>query len=224
MAFKFNVDDVFVKANQATGFVESKGKMPTISVTAGTPKRWFGYTAEEYQQIQEEIYSVGQLLTANFFIKFESYKDGALDDLLLFSDPTFAFLATETNIPLFQANFEQIQAGAFQINRLTGLSLIELQINMVETANGDISRSLIDWCRKMVNDDGTFNPPASYAGIITIGVFSKDYGLNPVGQNPIEQTYVIAPSASMIDSLNANGVSEVLQIPMTLTVLREFME
>ncbi|WP_151812472.1 hypothetical protein [Acinetobacter bereziniae] len=223
MAFKFDADEVFVKSKQATGFVQNKGKMPTISVN-DSHKRWFGYTAEEYKQIQEEIYSLGQLLTANFFIKFESYKDGSLDDLLLFSDKMLSFLATETNIPLFQANFEQIQAGAFQINRLSGLSLLDLQINMIETANGDISKSLIDWLGKMVNKDGTINPPASYAGIVTIGIFSKDYGLSPVGQNPIEQSYIVAPSASMIDSLNSVGVSEALQIPMTLTVLREFME
>lgn len=227
MAFNFErVVENIIQDGQATDRGIFGGTLPKITIHGSSKqKRWFGYTAGEFKEIQEELYSYGQLLTANFFIKFEPFKNADLNSIRVFSDKSLAFLATETNIPLFQANFEQVQAGAFQINRLTGVNLVELQINMLETARGYITESMLEWLGKMVNKDGTLNPPASYAGRVTIGVFDKDFGLaKPTEKNAIEQSFIVAPSTAMIDSLNANGVSEVLQIPITLTVLREFME
>jgi hypothetical protein len=72
-------------------------------------------------------------------------------------------LATETNIPLIQANFEQIQVGGRQIQQLTNVTEADIQLNMLETGQGDIGNGLLDWVQLMVNDDGTVNPPASYA-------------------------------------------------------------
>lgn len=196
-------------------------ELDVITLSAKENKRWFGHSSSEYRQIQADIYELGQILTANFFVIFESYKSDNLASVPLFTDKQYCYLATESNIPLISANFDVIQAGALQINHFTGITLQELQINMLETGDGVIANSLLAWLSKMVNDDGSINPPASYAGRVTVGVFSKDFGLDV---KPIQRSFLVAPSASMIDSLNAMGVSEVLQIPMTLTVLREFME
>lgn len=216
---RFNENLIQSSIKRVESAVEAK--MGTITSTATIPKYWFGHTAEEYKQIQQEIYDLGQILTANFFVIFEPYEDNALSSNPIFNNQTIPYLATETNIPLVQANFEPIQVGGKQLQHLTGISEADLQLNMLETANGDISNGIVDWAKLMVNDDGTVNPPASYAGRITVGVFHRQFGLDV---KPVSRTFLVAPSMSMLESLNANGVSEVLFVPMSLVVLRDFME
>lgn len=210
------------QANSLVSGISNGNVLDVLTSTALQNKRWFGHTSAEYKQIQADIYALGQILTANFFVIFESYKNDNLESIPLVAESkTYCYLATESNIPLLNANFDVIQAGAVQINHFTGINLQELQLNMLETGDGMIANSLLAWLSKMINDDGSINPPASYAGRVTVGVFSKDFGLDV---KPIQRSFIVAPSASMIDSLNSMGVSEVLQIPITLTVLREFMD
>lgn len=216
-----NVKKLKNQANSLVSGVSNGNVLDVITTTAQINKRWFGHTASEFKQIQSDIYQLGQILTANYYVTFESYRNDNLSSIPIVGDKLYCYLATETNIPLVSANFDVIQAGALQINHFTGITLQELQINMLETAEGSICNSLLAWLSKMVNDDGSINAPATYAGRVTVGLFSKDFGLDV---KPIERSFLVAPSASMISALNSTGVSEVLQIPMTLTVLREFME
>jgi hypothetical protein len=57
--------------------------------------------------------------------------------------------------------------------------------------------------------------------LLTVGIFHRQYGLDV---KPISRTFLVAPSQAMIESLNANGVSEALIIPTSYVVLRDFME
>ncbi|ENV14758.1 hypothetical protein F965_00104 [Acinetobacter schindleri NIPH 900] len=184
-------------------------------------KFWFGHTAEEYGQIQLSIYKMGQLLAANFFVTFEPLYGNRLSRNPIFKGKLIGYLATETNIPLLQANFDMAQVGGRQIQQLTSVSEPDIQLNMLETGAGDIANGILHWASLMVNKDGTVNPPASYAGRITVGVFHRELGLDV---KPISRSFIVAPSMSTIESLNGQGVSEALQIPITLTVLRDFME
>lgn len=220
--FRNDVKSMKKQVNSLVSGISNGNAMEVLTSTAMQNKRWFGHSSAEYKQIQADIYDLGQILTANFYVFFESYKNNNLASVpMVNNSKTYCYLATETNIPLINANFDTIQAGAVQINHFTGIVLQELQINMLETGEGIISNSLLTWLSLMINEDGSVNPPASYAGRVTVGVFSKDFGLDV---KPIQRSFLVAPSASMIDSLNSMGVSEVLQIPMTLTVLRGFME
>ena len=81
--------------------------------------------------------------------------------------------------------------------------------------------SIIDWRDLMVNSDGTLNPSASFAMWVTIGDFSKDHGLD---YKPFSRRFLVAPSMASVDSLTGQGVSEVLQVPLTLQPIRNFME
>ncbi len=195
--------------------------MDTITVTAKQNKRWFGHSADEFKQLHADLYNLGQILTANYFVTFEVYNDNAASVLPIFDDGLSGYLATETNIPLIQAEFEQVKIGPFQANHLTGISEPDLQLNFLETADGRFANSALIWRDLMVNRDGTVNPPASYAVLITVGMFSKDFGLD---DRPIQRSLLVAPNLSSIDGSNANGVSEVSQTPFSFTVLRNFME
>lgn len=218
---KFNEIKV-TGSSLASNAVESvTAKMKTISTQASQNKRWFGHTAEEFKQLQQDLYGLGSVLAANYYVKFESYKNDNLSGLPILADDLTGYLATETNLPLMQANFEQVQVVTMQVNHLTGISEPELQLTFLETADGRISNSMLDWRDLMINPDGTINPPASYAGRITIGLFSKDFGLD---MRPVERQFLIAPSLASIDSLAGMAVSEGLMIPVSLTVLRNFME
>lgn len=204
------------------GKVEQLVDAATASIpgTVNT-KYWFGHTATEYGQIQKDLYGLGQILSSSYFVTFEPYEENALKYNELFKGKLLGYLATETNIPLIQANFEAVQVGGRQINQLTGMTEPEIQLTMLETGIGTISNSMLNWGRLMVNKDGTFNPPASYAGRITVGLFHSKFGLDV---KPVSRSFIVAPSNAMIEALSGMNVSEALQIPITLTVLRDFME
>lgn len=184
-------------------------------------KRYFGHSAEEFRQLYESLYGLGQILSSNYFVKFEAYRGNKTRLLPLLQDTLTPYLCTETNLPVIQAEFEMIKVGTMQINSLTGISEPDLQLTMLETADGRIINSLLKLRDLMVNPDGTVNPPASYAMRVTVGLFSKDFGLDV---KPVERQWLVAPSLASLDSLNANGVSELAQVPITLSVLRNFME
>ena len=204
---------------------DAKGRvsavMDTITVTAKSNKRWFGHSANEFKQLHADLYSLGQILASNFFIEFEVYQGNEASVLPIFDDNLTGYLATETNIPLLQAEFESVKIGPFQANHLVGVSEPELQVNFQETADGRISNSMLLMRNLMVNPDGTINPPASYAIRIKVGLFSKDFGLD---DRPIQRSLIVAPTLASIDALSGGGFSEITQVPISFTVLRNFME
>lgn len=196
-------------------------QLDPIKLQAVQYKRYFGFGVEEFKPLYSELYELGQILNCNYFVKFEAYNNNATKNLAIVQEKSTRYLVTETNLPLLQAEFEQVKVGPFQMSHLTGMTEPDLQLNFLETADGRICNSMLDWRELMVNEDGTLNPPASYAMRLTVGLFSKDYGLDV---KPVERTWLVAPSLASLDGLNANGVSEVAFIPVTLVVLRNFME
>lgn len=196
-------------------------KLKTISLTAAQNKRWFGFTASEFQQKYQELYTQGQILNSNFFVEFEPYEENATANMPMLSDGLSGFLVSETSLSLLQAEFEQVKVGVFQVNQLTGISEPEVQMTFIETADARFMNSVQYWRELMVNDDGTLNPPASYAVWVTVGVFSKDLGLD---YKPFSRRLLVAPSVASLDALSGQGVSQALEVPFTLVVLRNFME
>ncbi|MDR6630380.1 hypothetical protein J2X86_002435 [Acinetobacter lwoffii] len=200
-------------------------KIKDLSAEFGTKqmrlKRHFGHAADEFQQLYVELHDLGQILNCNYFVKFQAYRNNATKGLPIVSQANCRYLVTETNLPIIQAEFEQVKAGPFQISHLTGMTEPDLQLTFLETAQAWICNSMLAWGQLMVNEDGTVNPPASYAVRMTVGLFSKDLGLD---FKPVERTWIVAPNLASIDALSANGVSELAYVPATFTVLRNFME
>ncbi|OTG87873.1 hypothetical protein [Acinetobacter sp. ANC 3813] len=222
MAFnvgKFNEISVKSTKNAISGFV-AKQTDKKLNQTF-KQKRWFGHSGDEAQAILKQVYALGQLLAANYFIKFKPYRNNNLSSLPMMQDSLTGYLCTEATIPLLNLNFEQAQVGMFQTSRLVGTNLPEIQLVFIETGDGRIVNSILLWLKMMVNEDGTLNPPAEYAMRLNAGVFSKDYGLD---LKPIDCNFLICPSVSNLDALNAMSVSEVLLVPVTFQVLRTFME
>lgn len=196
-------------------------KMETIHTQAMSNKRWFGHGVAEFKQLYSDLYDLGQILSANFYVEFEPYNNNDTAHLPLFADGLSGFLVSESNLPILQAEFEPVKIATMQHNQITGITEPELQLNFIETKDGRIMNSIIDWRDLMINPDGTVNPSASFAMWVTIGVFSKDHGLD---YKPFSRRFLVAPSMSSVDSLTGQGVSEVLQVPLTLQPIRNFME
>lgn len=234
MAFSFgNFNEVDVVGNlMATGTnILNSGlsrlqqtvnaKLNTMHTQAMTSKRWFGYSAAEFSQKYQEMYDLGHILNANYFVEFEAYEGNGTAHLPMFIDGLSGFLVSETNLPIIEAEFEPIKVGTKYLNQLTAIKEPALQMSLIETSDCRFANSLIDWRDLMINENGTLNPPASYAMIATIGVFSKDFGYQ---YKPFSRSFLVAPSLASMDRLNGAGVSEVLQIPLTLESLNNFME
>lgn len=222
MAFnigKFNEISIRDKANSISSFVADQAKA-TIN-QAVSNKRWFGHSPQDAQRIINQLYGQGQILTANYFMEFSPYKNSNVKSLPMLKDSLTGYLCTEASIPVLNLTFEQVQLGMFQASRLTGSTVPEIQLTLLETADGRIINSMLQWLGMMVNKDGTVNPPATYAMRLKSGMFSKDFGLDV---KPIQLGFLICPSVSNLDSLNAMAVSEVLTVPVTFQVLRTFME
>lgn len=196
-------------------------KMETIHTQAMSNKRWFGHGVAEFKQLYSDLYDLGQILSANFYVEFEPYNNNDTAHLPLFADGLSGFLVSESNLPILQAEFEPVKIATMQHNQITAITEPELQLNFIETKDGRIMNSIIDWRDLMINPDGTVNPSASFAMWVTIGVFSKDHGLD---YKPFSRRFLVAPSMASVDSLTGQGVSEVLQVPLTLQPIRNFME
>ncbi len=199
----------------------ANAKLETIHTQAMSNKRWFGHGVAEFKQLYSDLYDLGQILSANFYVEFEPYDNNSTAHLPLFADNLSGFLVSESNLPILQAEFEPVKIATMQHNQITGITEPELQLNFIETKDGRIMNSIIDWRDLMINPDGTVNPSASFAMWVTIGVFSKDHGLD---YKPFSRRFLVAPSMASVDSLTGQGVSEVLQVPLTLQPLRNFME
>ena len=199
----------------------ANAKLETIHTQAMSNKRWFGHGVAEFKQLYSDLYDLGQILSANFYVEFEPYDNNSTAHLPLFADNLSGFLVSESNLPILQAEFEPVKIATMQHNQITAITEPEIQLNFIETKDGRIMNSIIDWRDLMINPDGTVNPSASFAMWVTIGVFSKDHGLD---YKPFSRRFLVAPSMASVDSLTGQGVSEVLQVPLTLQPLRNFME
>ncbi|MCO8088248.1 hypothetical protein [Acinetobacter indicus] len=199
----------------------AKAKMNSITSQAMQNKPWFGYSAAEFQQQFSEIYGLGQLLNANYYVEFEPYEGNATAHLPLFVDGLSGFLVSQTNLPILQAEYDAVKVGTMQVNSLNGVSEPELQLNFIETADARIMNSILDWRDLMISPDGTQVEPSKYAMYITIGVFSRDFGLQ---YKPFSRRFLVGPTTSSKDDLAGTGVSEVAEIPVTFSILRNFME
>ncbi|MBJ9425134.1 hypothetical protein [Acinetobacter seifertii] len=216
MAFKFN------EVNASQGSVKKakavSAKMDTITTKAQSYQYWAGFNAAEAQQLYRELYDLGDIVTAHYFVLMKPHNENETKNLAFFTDNLTGYLVTETNLSVIEAEYEQVKAGAFYYNSLSGFQEPDLQLTFVETKDTRILNSFLQWRELMVNDDGSLNPPASYAMEITVGLFSREFGMS---YKPFEKTYLVAPTLSAIDNLVSNNY-ESLRVPAALKVLRPY--
>lgn len=197
---------------------ENARKLQQINDAHPEKRHWAGFTQAEASLKYSELYALGHFLKSNYYVKFAPYNDN-LNSLPLFFDELSTYLVTQTNIPIIDAEFEDNKVGAYYTAALSGMRVPDIQLIILETNDARILNSLMMIRDAIANPDGTFNPPASYALEITMGLFSKDYGYE---MTSVEQNFLVAPTQASLDALNARGFSEILDIPITFKVLKPY--
>jgi hypothetical protein len=201
-----------------------KEKLETISVKASEKRMWAGHTAAEASQLYSELYELGSFVKAHYYVIFEPYMENETQYLPLFFDKLSGYLVTETNLPILEAEYEETKVSGFYINSLSAMRHPDLQMTFLETADCRIFNSLRDLKERMINEDGTLNPPSTYAMYITIGMFSRTYGLPQYSKNPenyprLESKFLVAPLQSSLDGLTSQSF-EGLDVPISFKILR----
>lgn len=222
MTFNFNERTFSSTTIQTTTqekiVADASRRLETIATQAMESKYWAGHNAADIQQLYRDLYNLGDLVKAHYFVEFKPHNNNDTRLFPLFEDNLSGFLVTETNLPIFQADYEQNKVGPLFFNTLNGIQIPDLQMSMIETKDARIMLSMQQWRELMVNDDGSLNPPASYAMEITIGMFSRQFGLE---YKPYQNTYLVGPLLGGIDDLAARSY-ESSTIPLSFTNLRPY--
>lgn len=217
---KFN--EVSVIARKAANITQSvrdsvRAKMDTIQVHASPDKRfWGGLSAAEANQVLIELYNIGDIVKAHYVVNFAPYKGNETKSLPLFEDTLTTYLVTETNLPVISATYNEVQVGGFFYRSMQSIIEPDLQMTLLETKDARILNSMRLWRELADNGDGTFNPPASYALEVSIGLFTRDGGrLN----TSFERKFLVGPNLAAIDDLAGREFSSA-EVPITMTPLR----
>lgn len=206
-----------VKAAKNSAAQVARSQLETIHLTASTEKKyWAGHSAAEISQIFSSIYDLGDIVKAHYVVQFAPYNNNQTKTLPLFDDSLTTYLVTETNLPVIAATYNEVQIAGYFYRALQTMTEPDLQMTLLETKDARILNSMRLWREMAVNDDGTFNPPSTYALEVSIGVFTRDNGRS---DKPFERTFLVGPNLAAIDDLMASEIRS-LEVPVTLTPLR----
>lgn len=184
---------------------------------------WAGMSADELATIAKKLYEHGSLLSAQYMVKLEALnadsKVGKLSRLQRLPQE-FMFLAKSCNIPLIEAQSEQINTASYVLNHFNSDASTgsEIQITFLETEYSLIHDLIKDIKNITFPKDGTQNTPYEYLLRLTIGIFAR-HGRITV---PISHSFVVALQSANID-LAADNFNPV-EIPVTFSRMFSMMD
>lgn len=184
---------------------------------------WAGMSADELTTIAKKLYEHGSLLSAQYIVNLEPlHEDSKVAKTLSmeFLPSEFMFLAKSCNIPLIEAQSEQINAASYVLNHFNADTSTgsEIQITFLETRMGQVSDLINDIKSVMFVEDGSQNPPYEYLLRLTISVFSS----HSRQYRPISKSMVVALQSANIE-LAADNFSPV-EIPVTFSRMFSMMD
>lgn len=186
--------------NAYFGQPEPVTNTPLISDTGIDQAGWWaGLSADKLSMVYRDLHPLGTLSSAHYMVELIPYNDkGPLSDVPLLhhlpnqQDHAFwtmvPWLATQTSLPILNANTDSIQAGHFQQNYVTGNESGELSISFLDTREAHILRSARMIKDIMFRKDGTQSLPADYMMWLTISLFDRA----DRRRLPFKQTYLVA--------------------------------
>lgn len=174
----------------------------------------------EVRRVWQTLRSRGTTLKCNYRVSLKPLGDSNVKLLPIFKreevgDPILGFLATDVEIPVLAAAFEQKRFGIFNFSRLSDCNYPTFTITFLETENQAFLRSLEIYRGLVFNSDGTANPPANYAIVLSVKLYgngklaSESYVLDPL---------VVAISLDSLQGLSSRDPAA-LEIPIAFSVL-----
>lgn len=188
---------------------------------------WAGLSAAELKGAYKSIYELGTLSKAHYIVELkplnpDSVKEGGQFELISALKQAgtgwaLPWLATSVNFGLLDAQADSIQAGAYQINYITGNSSSEVQVTFLETANADIIRMAKAIKRAMFHRDGTQGLPFDYLLEMRVALFDR----RDRNTQPAEFNWIVALTGGQLDFSGADR--DPLQISLTFTKMYPVM-
>lgn len=178
--------------------------------TAGTlPKLFGGMDAYDAKQQLQQLIDYGQMHKCHYVVAMTPYladgvfKNTAMSELLgntLDDDKAIWCLVTQTNLPIMQTDTDSVKAGAFQVNRITGLQSTEIQMTFLESGEGLITKALQTARDAKFVGNGLQRPPAQTAIRLRIGMFTRSGGRTDI---QIKEEYLVEVQG--VDPLSLAG-------------------
>ncbi|MEY2863593.1 MAG: hypothetical protein RLY58_1300 [Pseudomonadota bacterium] len=179
---------------------------------------WAGQSSADAFALYKNIRDFGVLKKAHYIVYFRVFSDdySRIFGAEIFQDANLTYLATSTSLPLIDAETESTKAGHFQHNYVTGQSVSDFQITMIETEKADIANSIQIIKDAMFKPDGTQGLPAEYMFYVTIELF-RPYD---IANRPLKKNFLVSLQSASIE-LDASSSSPI-EIPMTFTRMFPF--
>ena len=193
---------------------QQEAELPTIKVTAvGNGGYWAGMSAGDFKSIYRGLHAVGTLLSANYIVELAPYQpDSLVASTSLFDEFNWLpWLATSCSLPLMEAQVENVQAGHFQQNYITGNAVGDIQLTFLETMEGDILNSAQQIKKIMFSEDGTQGLPYDYMMWLKISLFPR----HNRGIIPYSERILVALQTASLDLAATNP--NPIEVPLGFT-------
>lgn len=182
-------------------------------------KIFFGYTASEALSYFKAMYDLGTQNKAYYIISLTPYENNATAKLPMLVNNIAGVLATDVDIPVNGANFEQKKVGGMNISVFADMQFAQFTINFIETRRNDILNSIRKYREFIVNPNGTVNEPAKYAMIFSFGLFDSSLGRDVVWY---EDKFLVAMSMETLQGLSAKDPTP-SELPIVFNVLDPYL-
>lgn len=195
---------------------EEKAATNSPILTQNPPHKPFGLAnMSQAARYWQALYGRGHTLKCNYRVFLKPFGSNGTVELPIFNqlyvgNPLLGFLATDVEIPLLGAGFEQKRMGVYNVSRLSEFDCPEFNIRFLETKNQAFLKSLMMYRTLMVNDDGTINPPAYYALKLAVQL----YGAGELASDGVIVNELVV--AISLDSLQ--GLSSTDYAPLDLLI------
>lgn len=200
---------------------EEKNARQSPIFTQNPPYKPFGLAnMQQVSRYWQALYGRGHTLKCNYRVFLQPYGNNGTANLPIFNrvyvgNPLLGFLATDVEIPLLGANFEQKKMGVYNISSLSEFNHTDFSIRFLETRTQAFLRSLMMYKTLMVNDDGTVNPPANYALKLAVRL----YGAGDLASDGvIVNELIVAMSLDSLQGLSSGDYAP-LDIPISFHVI-----
>lgn len=180
---------------------------------------FFGYTANEALSYFKSIYELGTQNKAYYIISLKPYENNKTSNLPIIANNLAGVLATDVDIPVNGATFEQKKVGSMMISVFNDLQFPQFTVNFVETRQNDILNSVRQYREMIVNRNGTVNEPAKYAMIFSFAFFDSNLGRDVIWY---QDNFLVAMSLETLQGLSAKDPSP-SEIPIIFNVLDPYL-
>lgn len=182
-------------------------------------KIFYGYTASEALSYFKSMYDLGTQNKAYYIITFTPYENNATAQLPMIANNIAGVLATDFDIPVNGANFEQKRVGGMSISVFSDMQFSQFTINFIETRKNDMLNSIRKYRNLIVNPNGTTNEPAKYAMIMSVGLFDSSLGREVTWYN---DKFLVAMAMETLQGLSAKDPTP-LELPIIFNVLDPYL-